>query len=139
MKEPRETIALQIQFRHMPKSHAIAQRVRQQVDRLRRLDVERAHCEVVIDETHHWHEGGEYKVTVRLTIPGEGQLVAHVSEESGTAEYLSSAVRVAFEDVERQLKKQRRKGARRSAAAVAASAFLLNCEPVVRWAEQARW
>ena len=102
-------IAVNIQFRHMPKSRAIKQLVRKQVERLGRFNLRGGHCEVVIDEMHHWHKGGVFKVSLRLKVPGEPMVVACAEEKSGTYEFLYSAIRVVFEEVGLQIKKRRRK------------------------------
>lgn len=102
-------ISVNIQFRHMPKSRGIKQLVQQQIDHLNRFNLHSGHCEVVIDEMHHWHKGGIYKVSLRLTVPGEPLYVANAEEESGSYEFLYSAVRVVFNEVGLQIKKRRRK------------------------------
>jgi len=98
-----------IQFRHMPKSRAIKQLVQQLMNRLSRFQLHSGHCEVVIDEMHHWHKGGVYKVSLRLTVPGEPLYVASAEEKSGSYEFLYSAIRRVFDEVGLQIKKRRRK------------------------------
>lgn len=102
-------IAITIQFRHMPKSRAIKQLVQQQVNHLNRFDLRGGHCEVVIDKIHHWHKGGVFKASLRLTIPGEPLYVASAEEENGSYEFLYSAIRVVFDEVGLQIKKRRRR------------------------------
>jgi ribosome-associated translation inhibitor RaiA len=104
----------------MPKSRAIKQLVKQQANRLSRYNLRDGHCEVVIDEMHHWHKGGVYKVTLRLTVPGEPLYVASAEDESGAYEFLYSAIRVVFHEVALQIKKRRRKIGRRKPAQLAA-------------------
>ena len=118
--ENRPPIALQVQFRHMAKSHSIKHLVRQLTNRLEKFDLEGSHCTVVIDEMNHWNKGGLFRVSVRLTIPGDRLYVAHAEEEGGSHEFLHSAVRIAFGEIERQLKKQRRRSYRRKVAELAA-------------------
>ena len=113
-------VSLHVQFRHMPKSRSIRQLVRQQSNRLGKFDLRGARCEVVIDETHHWNRGGMFRVSVRLSVPGQRLYVASCEEESGSHEFLYTAVRTAFDEIERQLKKQRRRSYRRKAAELAA-------------------
>ena len=115
-----DPIALNIQFRHMPKSRAIKQLVRQQANHLDRFDLRGGHCEVVIDEMHHWHKGGVFKVSLRLTVPGEPLYVACAEEESGSYEFLYSAIRSVFEEVGLQIKKRRRKIGRQKSVHLAA-------------------
>jgi len=113
-------IALQVQFRHMAKSQSIKHLVRQLADRLGKFDLQGGRCEVVIDEAHHWNKGGIFRVSVRLSVPATRLYVASCEEESGSHEFLYSAVRTAFGEIERQLKKQRRRNYRRKVAELAA-------------------
>ncbi len=112
--------AVQVQFRHMSKSNAIKGLVRQQAERLRRFEPGNSHCEVVIDETNHRRRGTVYKVSIRYTVPGKRLFAAHAEEKSGSCEYLSSAVRLAFDEIERQLEKRRVRERRRESKALAA-------------------
>jgi ribosome-associated translation inhibitor RaiA len=106
-------IPLQVQFRHMPKSEAIFSLVRQETAGLQKLVAPDSHCEVVIDETQRRHFGGVYEVRIRLTVPGDRVYAAHGSEQSGSHEFLYGAVRDAFNELRQQLKKNRKKKARR--------------------------
>ena len=113
-------IAVNIQFRHMPKSRAIKQLAKQQADRLGRFNLRGGRCNVVIDEMHHWHKGGVYKISVRLKVPGDPLYVASAEEERGSYEFLYSAIRNAFDDIGLQIKKRRRKIGYRNQATLAA-------------------
>ena len=113
-------VALQVQFRHMPQSNSIKHLVRKQADRLEKFARAGSHCEVVVDEMHHWNKGGVFKVSIRYTIPGDRLYVAHAEEESGSHHFLYSAVRITFDEIERQLKKQRRRNYRRNPIEIAA-------------------
>ncbi len=103
------TLPMRVQFRHMPKSEAIKQLTLDQIDRFERFTVPGSCCDVVIDKTNPWHKGGVYKVSVRLTIPGERLYVTHVLEESSSREFLCTTVREAFDEIERQIRKQRKR------------------------------
>jgi ribosome-associated translation inhibitor RaiA len=69
-------------------------------------------CEVVIDESRHG-QNGVYDISVRLSIPGDRLYAAHISETSGTREFLYGAVSSAFDDIKRQLIKKRARKQRR--------------------------
>lgn len=114
------SLALQVQFRHMPKSNSIKELVQQQAGRLRRFSLAESHCEVVIDEMHHRQKGNIFKVTIRLTVPGKRLFVANAEEKSGSHEYLYAAVRLAFDGIERQLEKRQKRNRRREARELAA-------------------
>jgi len=113
-------VALQVQFRHMPQSSSIKHLVRKQAGCLEKFARAGSHCEVVVDEMNHWNKGGIFKVTIRYTIPGDRLYVAHAEEESGSHHFLYSAVRIAFDEIERQLKKRRRRNYRRKTIELAA-------------------
>ena len=114
------SVPVQVKFRHMPKSWEIKDLVRQQAERLRQFNLSGAHCEVVVDEINHWRRGRVYQVTVCLKVPGRRHYAARAVEEGETHEYLHSAIRLAFDEVERQLKKQRRRWLRCRANELAA-------------------
>lgn len=102
-------VAVNIQFRHMPKPRAIKQLIQQQANRLDRYDLRGGRCEVVVDEMNHWHKGGVFRVSLRVKVPGEPIVVANAEEESGSYEFLYSAIRVVFDEVGLQIKKRRRR------------------------------
>ena len=104
----------------MPKSDAIEQSARQLAHTLKRFDIDNSYCSVVIDAAHRWNKGGIFKVSVRLQVPGERLYLTNVVQESTSDEVLHSAVREAFGDIERQLKKHRsRRSYPRQVAALA--------------------
>ena len=119
-RQNKNRINLQVQFRHMPKSNSIRQWIEKQANHLKKFTEEDSHCKVVIDETHHWKKGGVFRVSIQLSVPGQRLYVASYEEESGSHEFLYSAVRMAFEEIERQLKKHRRRSYRRKLAEMAA-------------------
>jgi ribosome-associated translation inhibitor RaiA len=104
----------------MPASSSIKQLVQQQAERLGRFALSGGYCEVVIDEMHHWNKGGVFKVSLRLTVPGDPLYVACAEEASGSHEFLYSAIRLVFDEVELQLKKRRKKNGRRKSVMLAA-------------------
>jgi ribosome-associated translation inhibitor RaiA len=111
---------LNVQFRHMPKSYVIQELVQQQMNRLDRFNLNGGHCEVVIDEMHPSDKGGVFKVTLRLTAPGESLYVACAEEAIGDPEFLYSAIRMVFGEIELQIQKRRRKTNRYPAVNLAA-------------------
>jgi len=115
-----DPITVNIQFRHMPTSRAIKQLVQQQANHLNRFGLRGGHCEVVIDEMHHWHKGGVFKISLRLTVPGEPMYVACAEEESGSPDFLYSAIRMVFGEVGLQIKKHRKRSSRRKSVNIAA-------------------
>jgi ribosome-associated translation inhibitor RaiA len=98
----------QIQFRHMPKLQTMRQLVMQHLQRFARC----TRCDVVIDESRHG-QSGVYDISVRLSIPGERLYASHVSETSGSRDFVYGAVSAAFDDIKRQLVKKRGRHYRR--------------------------
>lgn len=98
----------QIQFRHMPKLKTMRQLVMQHLERFSRC----SRCDVVIDESRHGLSG-VYDVSVRVSIPGDRLYASHISETSGSRDFLYGAVSAAFDDIKRQLIKKRSRHQRR--------------------------
>jgi ribosome-associated translation inhibitor RaiA len=114
------SIPVKVQFRHMTPSNSIRELVRAQAERLRRFGLGGGRCEVVIDESNHWHRGRIFKVAIRLTVPGKRVFTAQTAETCDCEEYLDPAVRLAFDEIERQLEKRRKRSRRREARELAA-------------------
>ncbi|QHI70105.1 HPF/RaiA family ribosome-associated protein [Tichowtungia aerotolerans] len=110
-----KSLNLHIQFRHMEPSAAIKQLIQEYAAKLPRFGAESGLCTVVIDETHHWNKGGIYHVSARLKVPRKKLLISTIQQESTQLDHLHSAIRLAFEDIERQLKKQKSKRRRYTA------------------------
>jgi ribosome-associated translation inhibitor RaiA len=92
----------QIQFRRMPPLKSMRQLVMQHLQRFARC----SSCDVVIGESRHGRSN-VYDVSVRVRIPGERVYAAHVSETSGSRDFVFGAVSSAFDDIKRQLVKKR--------------------------------
>lgn len=105
-------IALDIQFRHMPKSNKLRRVAMHQVETLRRLTSCHSRCEVVFDQTHSAKQGNLYQVTIRLHVPGQPLYVTHHTEFGGSKELLFAALNDAFSEIRRQLRKYRTKNYR---------------------------
>ena len=114
------SIPTKVQFRHMPPSNSMKELVRAQADRLRRFGLDGGRCDVVIDESNHWHRGRIFKVSIRLTVPGKRVFTAQTVETCDNEEYLDPAVRLAFDEIERLLEKRRKRNQRREARELAA-------------------
>ena len=98
-------IALDIQFRHMPKSKALSQITLQQLDAFEAFASRGSRCAVVFDQSHS--SKVYYQVAIRFHIPGQPLYVTHHSEFGGSKELLFSMLNDAFYDIRRQLRKNR--------------------------------
>jgi ribosome-associated translation inhibitor RaiA len=103
------TIALEIQFRHMPKSNRLRTICRQQIDSFEPLARRGSRCEVVLNQCHSSQHGIVHQATVRLHIPGQRLYVTHTSEFGDSTENLFVAVNNAFNSIRKQMAKTRTK------------------------------
>lgn len=101
----RPTFALDIQFRHMPKLHALQQAAQQQFESFARFAPNGASCHVVFDRSSSTHYGSVYQTGIRLHIPGHPLYVTHSEEADGSREILFAALNNAFTDLRRQVQK----------------------------------
>lgn len=103
-------IPLQITFRGMDPSDAIANQIRDKARRLERFHGRITSCRVVVDAPHrHHYKGVVYRVNVDLSVPG-GEIVA--SRERGldhAHEDVHVAIRDAFAAAIRQLEDHSRR------------------------------
>ena len=107
--QPHSNIALEVQFRHMPKAEALRRSAMQQLDAFEAFVSHGSRCEVVFDQSHSSEHGEVYQVTIRLHIPGQRLYVTHHTEFGGSKELLFSALNDAFADLRRQIQKNRTK------------------------------
>jgi ribosome-associated translation inhibitor RaiA len=101
---------LRVTFRHMKKSAAVEEKVREYLDHLQRLNEHITSCDVVVTAPPgHRHKGASFDVRVNVSVP-HGSL--HARSERATDEahadvYL--ALRDAFDVVIRMLKEREQK------------------------------
>ena len=101
------TIAIEIQFRHMPKLEALRRIAIQHLDAFEPFATRGSRCEIVFDQSHSSKHGEVYQVAIRLHIPGQPLYVTHHSEFGGSKELLFAALNDAFRDIRRQMLKNR--------------------------------
>jgi ribosomal subunit interface protein len=97
-------------FRHLDRSAALEERVRELTDRLERFHRSIISCGVTIEAPPaHRHKGGPFAVKVELTIPGSVINVnsAHAVQPQHADVYV--ALRDAFDSVKRQLQDDERR------------------------------
>ncbi len=106
-------LPLQITFRDMEHSDAIAARIQEKVEKLEQYHDRIMGCRVVVEAPHrHHHQGKIYNVRVDITVPG-GEIV--VNRDPGldhSHEDIYVAIRDAFDEAKRQLQDlaRRRRG-----------------------------
>jgi ribosome-associated translation inhibitor RaiA len=96
---------LQITFRNMESSPALATRIRQLTGRLKKFSDQITRCQVVIEAPHHQrHEQGAlFKCRVELGVPGREIVIDSTHTNDPAHQDAHVAVRDAFRAARRQL------------------------------------
>ena len=95
---------LQITFRNLPHSDAIAFEIKRQFAKLQRFSNRIIRCQVVVEIPYHHHrEGNSYHIRIKLTMPGE-ELVVNQDASNRSPENAYIAIRDAFNAARRELK-----------------------------------
>ena len=95
---------LQITFRAMTQSDALALHLRQRGDRLDRISDRIVSCHVVIELAgHHHRHGDRFHVSIHLGLPGHELMVNHAPLEDREASTAYAAADIAFDEDERRL------------------------------------
>ena len=96
---------IQLTWRHVPPSEAVARRVREQVARLERFEHRITGCTVVLEAPshHHRHTGTQYRVRIELTVPGAKLIVGRDPTKTRAHADLYAAVNAAFREARRRL------------------------------------
>ena len=97
-------VPLQLTFRGLAHSDALAGDVRLRVEKLEHLFDRIVSCRVVVELAgHHHRHGDRYHVSVNLGLPGHEIVVGHAPSDEQTPETAYAAVDRAFEEVGRQI------------------------------------
>ncbi len=106
-------LPLQVTFRDIPPSRAIADYVRQKAAKLDTFFDRIMACRVVVEAPHRHHQHGKrYHVRIDLTVPGDELVVGRNPSQNLTHEDPYACVDDAFDDAQRQLQDfaRRRRG-----------------------------
>ena len=96
---------VQITVRHMGRSEALTQRIRASADKLSEFYPRITNCHVVIEQQdRHKRQGGSYRASVVLRVPGDEIAVSRDHDED-----VYVAVRDAFASATRQLEEYARR------------------------------
>ena len=105
MKQP-----LQINFRDIPPSDAVEDRVREKAVSLDKFYDQIMACSVMIEAPHgHHHKGNLYHVRIDLTVPNGEIVVNRDPKENHAHEDVYVAIRDAFDAARRKLQDYARK------------------------------
>ena len=95
---------LQVTFRGMSPSEAVAASVREKAGWLENFSDQVLHGRVVVEEPHrHQHQGKIFHVRIELSIRGGTIVVNREAEKEAAHEDVYVAIRDAFEAARRQL------------------------------------
>lgn len=103
-------LPLNVTFRHMDRSDALEQYIRERADELNQFFNQIMRCDVVVEEDHRRHaQGNLFHVRVDVTVPGKELVVRREPKEHHAHEDVYVAVRDAFDALRRQLEDYARK------------------------------
>jgi ribosomal subunit interface protein len=97
-------IPLQLTFRKMAHSDALATHVRSRVEKLEHLSPRIVSCRVVVELAGHHHRHGDgYRVFINLGLPGCELVASHAPPGERDHDNAHVAADRAFDEAERQL------------------------------------
>lgn len=97
-------IPLQITFRHMKHSEAVADAIRERAERLEHFYDRITGCHVIVESPNRPHQQGNlFHVRIDLTVPGEEIVVGRDPPEHHAHEDVYVAVRDAFDAARRRI------------------------------------
>jgi len=95
---------VQITFRDMPPSEAVAARIRERVKKLEQFHQRIISCRVVVEAAKRRQKATAYQVHIDLALPGGELAVSHDHGEKKPADDMYVAIRNSFDALERRLK-----------------------------------
>lgn len=99
--------AVQITFRDIGSSVAVAQHVERRAEKLETFFHRMVKCHVVVDETHRRkRQGKKFHVEIDMHVPGRELVISRNPEDA--QEDLHTAIDIAFDDAERVLEEYAR-------------------------------
>jgi ribosome-associated translation inhibitor RaiA len=97
-------MSLQLTFRRMANSVALATHVRRRAEKLEHVFGRIVSCHVVIDLAgHHHRHGNRYRISINLALPGRELLVSRAPAAGREIESAHASADRAFDEAERQL------------------------------------
>jgi ribosomal subunit interface protein len=102
---------VQLSWRHVRPSQAVAQHVQEKVEWLARFYERITGCVVTLEAPshHHRHSGPQYRVRIELSVPGGKLVVGRDPTKTRTHTDLYVAVSTAFREARRQLQDHARR------------------------------
>jgi ribosomal subunit interface protein len=100
---------VQITFRDIPPSDAIAARIRERVAKLEEFHGRLTRCHVVVEAAKRRAKATEYQVHIDLTLPGGELAVSRDHLDRRPADDMNVAIRNAFDAMEKRLRESARR------------------------------
>ena len=101
---------LQVSFKNMEPSARVEAAIREKVGKLEQVHGRITSCHVHVEAPHRRHrQGNLYEVRLEVHVPGSDLAVSNKPGDVNAHEDLDVAIRDAFNAMERQLKRRRRK------------------------------
>ncbi len=95
---------LQLTFRGLPHSDALAAHLEERAEKLERSFDRIISCHVVVKLAgHHHRHGDRFELSINVGLPGHELVVTHAASEEGAAENVYVSADRAFDEAERQL------------------------------------
>lgn len=100
-------VPVQITFRDIPPSAAVAAHVERRAEKLETFFDRMSKCHVVVEEPHrHKRQGKKFQVEIDMHVPGKELVISRNPEDS--KENLHATIDIAFDDAERVLEEYAR-------------------------------
>jgi ribosome-associated translation inhibitor RaiA len=97
-------VPLQITFRHLAHSDALATHIQRRAEKLEQLFDRMISCHVVVERAgHHHHHGDKYRVSINLGLPGRELVVGHTPSDEQERTNAHATADRAFDEAARQL------------------------------------
>ncbi len=97
-------LPLQITFRNLSRSEAVAAKVEERASKLEQYYDGIISCRVAIDAAHkHHRRGNRYHVRIEVTVPDRGLVASREPDEHHAYTDVYVAIRDAFDSIRRQL------------------------------------
>ena len=97
-------VPLQITFRGMNHSDAVAERIKNKVSKLRRIHPRILGCRVIVEALPVAGKGSRFTVHTRVTIPGAELVASHDGDAANQHDSVWVALRESMNAIARQLR-----------------------------------
>lgn len=98
------SLSADISFRHMDRSEALENRIREKVGKLSRFHTDILNCHVMVEQLNrHHHPGQHFHVRIDLKVPGHTLISGREPDLKNSCTDVDVALRDAFKAMRRKL------------------------------------